>query len=153
MLLPGREVSPHSWSREVQLPLLTLGVRYLLLAAGCSSAAQPPLQGQKNPSKMVGTGTAVRRYPTSKGKREAPARKQEQRFAFRIKPCSCQSCSEGSNKPCAHQDPGTPQRLRQNCVWASPVEAWVGSALPQGEGLWVWVWHKPSWRWWPLTPL
>ena len=32
------------------------------------------VQGQRNPSKMVGTGAAVRRYPTSKGKGEAPAR-------------------------------------------------------------------------------
>ena len=32
----------------------------------------------------------------------------------------------------------------------------VSSGLPQGQGLWVrqtWVWHKPSWRRSPLTPL
>ena len=34
----------------------------------------------------------------------------------RIKPHTCQRCSEGSNIPCAHQVPRTPQRLRQNCV-------------------------------------
>ena len=56
---------------------------------------------------------------------------------------------------CAHQDPETPQRLRQNCVWVSPVEVWVSSGLLQGQGVWVqqtWVWHKPSWRASPLTP-
>ena len=56
------------------------------------------------------------------------------------------SRSEGSNKPCVHQDPETPQRLRQNCVWVFPVEVRVSSGLPQGQGLWVqqkWVWHKP----------
>ena len=40
-------------------------------------------------------------------------------------------------------------------VWVSPVEVWVSSGLPQGQGLWVqetWVWHKPSWRRSPLTP-
>ena len=37
-------------------------------------------------------------------------------FTFKIKPHSHQRCSEGSNELCAHQDPGTPQRLRQNCV-------------------------------------
>ena len=31
-------------------------------------------QGQKAPSKMVGTGVAVRKYPMPKGKGEAPAR-------------------------------------------------------------------------------
>ena len=30
-------------------------------------------------------------------------------------------------KPCAHQDPETPQRLSQNCVWVSPV--WYRSAV------------------------
>ena len=50
---------------------------------------------------------------------------------------------------CAHQDPETPQRLRQNCVWVSPEEVQVSSGLLRGQGLWVqqtWVWHKPSWR-------
>ena len=37
-------------------------------------------------------------------------------FTFKIKRHSHQRCSEGSNELCAHQDPGTPQRLRQNCV-------------------------------------
>ena len=32
----------------------------------------PHVQGQRNPSKMVGAGAAVRRYPMSKSKREAP---------------------------------------------------------------------------------
>ena len=36
-------------------------------------------------------------------------------------------------KPCAHQE--TPQRLSQNCARVSPVEAWVRSGLPQGQGL------------------
>ena len=43
-------------------------------------------------------------------------------FEFRFKPHFCHRCSEGSNKPCVDQDPGTPQRLKQNCVWASPLE-------------------------------
>ena len=30
-------------------------------------------------------------------------------MAFRIKLLPLQRCSEGSNKPCAHQDPETPQ--------------------------------------------
>ena len=71
------------------------------------------------------------------------------KIMFRIKPHTHQRCSEGSNKPCAHQDPETPQRLSQNCVWVSPLEVWVSSGLLQGQGPWVqqtWVWHKSSWR-------
>ena len=36
------------------------------------------------------------------------------------------------------------------------MKVWGSSGLPQGQGLWVqqtWVWHKPSWRRSPLTPL
>ena len=74
---------------------------------------------------------------------------------FRIKPYSLQRHPEGSNKPCMHQDPGTSQRLRQDCICVSPIEVQVGGALQHGQGLWVqqnWVWHKPSWRRSPLTP-
>ena len=35
------------------------------------------------------------------------------KIKFRIK--HCQRCSEGSNKPCVHQDPKTPQKLSQSC--------------------------------------
>ena len=37
----------------------------------------------------------------------------------------------------------------------SPVEVFVSSGLPLGQGLWVqetWVWHTPSWRRLPSTP-
>ena len=50
------------------------------------------------------------------------AKEKPQKDAFRINPHSHKKSSEGSNKPCVHQDPGTPQRPRQNCVWASPVK-------------------------------
>ena len=74
---------------------------------------------------------------------------------FKVKPHSHQTREEGSNKPCAQQDLETPERLRQNCVRASPAEVRVSSGLPQGQGPWVqqtWGWHKPSWRRSPLTP-
>ena len=90
--------------------------------SGCEEI--PHVQGQRrSPSKMVGEIT------------------------FRIKPHTCKRCSEGSNLPCVHKDPETPQRLRQNCDWVFPAEGQVSSGLPQGQGLWVqqtWVLHKPS---------
>ena len=58
-------------------------------------------------------------------------------IAFRIKPHTCQRRSEDSNIPCVHQDPETPQRLRQNYVWVSFEEAQVSSGLLWGQGLWV----------------
>ena len=59
------------------------------------------------------------------------------KIMFRNKPHTCQRCLEDLNKPCAHQDPEIPQRLRQNCVGMSPVEVQASSGLPQGQGLWM----------------
>ena len=56
----------------------------------------------------------MRRYFTSKAQKpQQGGRKGE--ITFRFKPHICQRFSESSNLPCAHQDPETPQRLRQNC--------------------------------------
>ena len=52
--------------------------------------------------------------PRAKEKPQQDDRRGE--ITFRIKPHMLQRCSESSNKPCAHQDPETPQRLRKNCV-------------------------------------
>ena len=91
-----------------------------------------PISLRRSASKMVGGG----------------------KIPVRIKPHTHQRRLEVSSKPRAHQDPETPQRMRQSCVWVSPVQGRVSSGLPQGQGLWVqqtWVWHKPSWRRLPLT--
>ena len=53
-------------------------------------------------------------HSRAKEKPQQDARRGE--IAFRIKPYTHQRRLEGSNKPCAHQNPETPQRLRQNCV-------------------------------------
>ena len=50
----------------------------------------------------------------SKKKPQKDGRRGE--IAFRIKPHTCLRHLEGSNIPCAHQDPETPQRLNQTCV-------------------------------------
>ena len=72
-------------------------------------------------------------HPKAKEKPQEDGRRDEIRF--RIKPHTRQRHSEGSNKPCVHQDPETPQRLSQNWVWVSPAEVWVSSGLLQGQGL------------------
>ena len=90
-------------------------------------------------------------YPRAKEKPQKDCRRGK--ITFGIKYHIHQRCSEDSNTPCVHQDPETPQRLRQDCVWVSPEEVWVSSGLLQG--LWVqqsWVRHKPSWKRLPLTP-
>ena len=103
-----------------------------------------------------GSGLCFTRIKDSSWAKEKPQKDGRRgKFTFRIKPHSLQRCSEGSNTTCAHQDPGTPQRPRQNFVWEPPVEVQVSRGLPQGQGLWVqqtWVWHKPSWRKSPLNP-
>ena len=74
-------------------------------------------------------------HPKAKKKPQQDGRRGE--ITFIIKPHTHQRHSEGSNIPCVHQDPETPQRLRQNCVWVSPEVAQVSSGLLRGQGLWV----------------
>ena len=50
----------------------------------------------------------------AKEKPQQDGRKGE--ISFRIKAYACQRHLKGSNKPSAHQDLETPQRLSQNCV-------------------------------------
>ena len=76
----------------------------------------PHFQGQKSSSKIVGARAAVRRYSHSTAKEKPQQDGRRGLFTFRIKPHSRQRHSEGSNKPCAQEDPGNPQRLRQNRV-------------------------------------
>ena len=71
-------------------------------------------------------------HPRAKEKPQQDGRRGK--INFRIKPHSHQRHSEGSNKCRTHQDPETPQRLRQNCVWMSSVELRDSSKLPQGCG-------------------
>ena len=52
--------------------------------------------------------------PGAKEKSKHDGRRGE--IVIRIKSHTHERHSEGSNKPCAHQDPETPQRLSQNCV-------------------------------------
>ena len=62
------------------------------------------------------------------------------KITFTTKPHSCQRCSEGSNNPCAHQGPETPQR--QDRTVPECLLLRYGSAVD-----WVqqtWVWHKPQ---------
>ena len=68
------------------------------------------------------------------------------KITFRIKPHTCQRCSEGLNIPMCTRT----QRHHRN--WDRTV---LGCLLRREQGLWVqqtWVWHKPSWRRSPLTP-
>ena len=53
--------------------------------------------------------------PCPKAK-EMPQQERRGKIIFRIKPHTRQRCSEGSNKPCVHQDPRTSQRLSQNHI-------------------------------------
>ena len=127
----------NHWGRLSYLSLLFFGTlhsnAYIFPFLLCLSAALPGswsrsgsdceeiphVQDQRrNPSKMVGGAKShLESNPI-------PARKA-QRPQTNLVP------------PTPAQDPETPQRLRQNCVWVSPVEVRVSKGLPQGQGLWV----------------
>ena len=75
-------------------------------------------------------------------------------------PIPSRGAQRASAKACAHQDPETPQRLSQTCLWVSEcLLQRYGSAVAclrdRGYGYSRAgshsVWHKPSWRRSPLT--
>ena len=92
-------------------------------------------------------------HPGAKEKPQQDGRGSE--ITFRIKPCTYQRHSEGSNKPLC--EPGGPTETEPDLplsVCVSPVEVWVSSGLSHLQGLWMqqtWLWHKLSWRRLPLT--
>ena len=57
---------------------------------------------------LCGTGVAMRDTPRPRAKEKPQQDGRRGKTAFRIKPHIHQRRSEGSNKPCAHQDPETP---------------------------------------------
>ena len=59
---------------------------------------------------------APKRYPMSKAKEKLQQDGRRGRITFRIKPHIHQRCPEGPNKPCAHQDPETPETEPELCL-------------------------------------
>ena len=58
-----------------------------------------------------------KRYARSNGNEKPQQEGRRGETAFRIKSHTCQRHLEGSNKPCAHKDPETPQRFSQTSLW------------------------------------
>ena len=103
--------------------------------------ARLPLQELQNYNSLFNNcwqenvGTHQKKETTWQRAKEKPQQDgRRDEMVFRIKPHTHQRCLEGSNKPCAHQDPETPQRPSQNCVRVSPAEVQVSSGLPQERG-------------------
>ena len=82
--------------------------------------------------------------PCPRAKKKPQQDGKRGKIEFGIKPNIHQRRSEGSNKPCVHQDPETETNLclekkknkQKNCVWVSLEEVRVSSGLPRGQGLW-----------------
>ena len=70
-------------------------------------------------------------HPREKEKPQQVGRRGKTTFG--IKPHTCQRCPEGSNQPCAHQDPETPQRPRLRTVSGCLLRR-CGSAVPSPRG-------------------
>ena len=108
-----------------------------------------------------GMDPTIKDTPRPRAKKKPQQDGRKGKITFRVKPHTCQRCSEGSNKTFCTPGPRDPTETEpdlSSSVWVSPVEVWVSSGLPQGQGLWVqetWshsLWHKPYWRRSPLTP-
>ena len=82
----------------------------------CPRSEKPQQDGRRWSSGCMVLEQLWGNTPCSRAKKKPQNEGRRGEFSFRIKRHSCQRHLEGSNKSCVHQDPGTPQRLRQNCV-------------------------------------
>ena len=94
----------------------------------------------------------MRRYPTSKGKGEAPARRQESQIHIQNQTPFLSETLRGLKQILCTRTQG-PHRDSDRTVSVS-CGGWISSGLRQRQGLWVkqtWVWQL-SWRRSPLIP-
>ena len=114
----------------------------------------PHIQGQRNPSKTLGTGAAVRRYPTSKGRGEAPARWWRWHNLLEnpatLPPESLRWLKRTLWAPGPRDPTETETEGCLSVSWAGPGQQWpaAGTQLRVQQ---TWAWHKPSWRRSPVT--
>ena len=94
----------------------------MIIFNGSCAAREPEATERRYPtSKIRSSACASLDQPCGDTQRPRSEKNIQQdarrgKFMFRINPHSCRRHSEGSNNTCVHQDPGTPKRLRQNCV-------------------------------------
>ena len=95
--------------------------------------------GQRNSSKMIGAGAVAAQHwsefeeiPHVQGQRRSPNKMVEVVKSHLESNPTPNRNAEGSNKPCMHQDPETPQRLRLNCLSVScgdMVQQWIATGV------------------------
>ena len=107
-------------------------------------------------------GSHQKMIPHVQGQRRSPSK-----TVGGVKAClesnsiPAREAQKAQTKPCVHQDPETPQRLSQTCLWVFDCLLWWhGSAVACCRGTGSGcnrpgshsMWHNPSWRRLPLTP-
>ena len=163
----NKSITSKSFPHPFYLSLILSVVKTLwpdstrVAAAWCWSGHEEIRPRSEKPHKMVGAGAAAawrwcnfEEIPHIQGQRRSPSKIVGGANSYLESNIPARDAQRAQTN-LVHQDPETPQRLSQNCVWASPLEVRVNSGLLQGQGLWVqqtWVWHKPSWRRSPLIP-
>ena len=98
--------------------------------------------------------------PCPRAKEKPQQESRRGKITFRIKPHTCQRCSEGLNKTLCAPGPRGPTETDQTCLWVFECLLWghrsaVASHTDRGSGCSrpgsCSMWHKPSWRL-PLAP-
>ena len=91
-----------------------------------------------------------KKIPHFLGQRESPQKMVGgTKSHLESNPIPSRDAQKAQTKPCAHQDPGTPQETEPELflsVWMSP--AWVSCSLLWGQGLWL----QQTWKMWCVSP-
>ena len=130
----------------------------------CSSCLvrTPKLQLTTEQSTTEECRIPTKKIPNIQGQRRSP-----NKIAGREKLClasnsiPARNAQRAQTKPCALQDPETPQETESDwplTAWVLAKEAWVSSGLMQGQGSGCSrpgrcsMWHQSSWRRSPSAP-
>ena len=103
-------------------------------------------------------GSHQEKIPHFQGQRRSPNKNvRGAKLHLESNPISTRDAWRAQTKPCVHQEPETPLRLSQTCLWVfERHRSAVACFRDRGSGCsrpWSCsVWHKPSWRRSPLAP-
>ena len=127
-----------------------------------SSARTPKLQvAAEQPSTGKCWISPKKDAPCPRAKEKPQQDGRKGKIAFRIKPHTRQRRSESSHKTLCTPGPRDPTDTKPDLpvsARVSPAEAWISSGCHRNRGSGCsrpgrhHVWHKSSWRRWPLAP-
>ena len=115
-----------------------------------------------NSCRQENAGSHQKNVPHIQGQSRSPIKMiWGAKVCLESNPIPTRDAWRAQTKPCVHQDPETPKRVRQTCLWmsacflrrhGSAVACHGGRGYACSRSGSPSMWHKPSWRRPPIAP-